>query len=266
MKRTLMRTGAVLGATIGMLLVPSLAEAQTTSFGQQGQFIVSAERLFSPFFYQRVSEDAVNPPAGTSGNVVTTQTGISLLWGSASRVGSAEHAALPEDLFYTTPRIGFDYVIVPNVTVGGNIGLFVTLGGESQTTTTMNNVTNTVNGDQPKTTIFGVAPRAGYILGINNLFSVWLRGGLSYFTGTASATVQNGTQSAEAHQFALDLDPQLVITPIPHLGFTAGLTTDIPLAGGHSLDNEPNGGGSQNFSASAHLFYIGLTVGMLGYF
>ena len=78
----------------------------------------------------------------------------------------------------------------------------------------------------------------------------------------------NGTtisNSVNLHQFALDLDPQLVVTPINHIGFTAGVTGDIPIAGGWSGTTNTNGV-SQTSSASASVGYFSINLGLLGWF
>jgi hypothetical protein len=73
------------------------------------------------------------------------------------------------------------------------------------------------------------------------------------------------TDSVNYNQFALDLDPQLVITPLPHFGFTAGVTGDIPIAGGHA-ETHTDGGGSTSASASSSLLFVGVTGGLVGWF
>jgi hypothetical protein len=257
----MIRKLTAVGASLGVLLTASLADAQgKEQFGQQGQFILSADRLFPLFSFTRDSVDEFAPPPGTNKvTTTTTQTGISLLWGSTA----------PEELFFTVPRVGFDYVIVPNVTIGGDLVAFFTLGGSNDTETDFNNgSTSTQSNGKPSMTLFGIAPRGGYILQLSDLFSLWLRGGISFYTATAKTTDPNNNNNSESdntHQFAIDLDPQLVITPIPHLGFTVGLTGDIPIAGGHSREVDGNGG-STTVTASASQLFIGITAGMLGYF
>src|SRR5215472_9728835 len=119
----MMRTLTAVGATLGVLLTAPLASAQAAAggaFGQQGQFIVGADRLFELFAFSRVSQDEFNPGATTTKITDTgTQTSIGLLWGgsSAPLLQAAEHM----QSFYTVPRLGFDYTIVNNVTVGAEL-------------------------------------------------------------------------------------------------------------------------------------------------
>ncbi len=257
-------TGVAAG--LGVLLAASLARAQARGpLGQRGEFIVSADRLFPLFSYTHVSQDNVFPMAGISKQVaVYNQTAISLLWGSSA---PGDAIAPLQTSFFTVPRVGFDYVLFPNVTVGGDIVVFFTLGGNNSTDTTpVAGGTVTASNDNPSSFVFGVAPRAGYVLALSDLFSLWLRGGLSYYVATSKTTNAGTTVTSSTNQGALDLDPQLVITPIPHLGITAGLTADIPLAGGHSQETDLNTGLSRTNSASSSVFFFGATAGLLGYF
>jgi hypothetical protein len=261
MKRRLTAVLATVGAACG-LLTTSLAHAQQRpEFGEKGSLIISADRLVPFFAFSHWSEDGPTPGGVTKTTATASQTSLSFLYG---------YTTDPNDLFYTVPRVGIDYTIVPNVTLGGDLVVFFTLGGSTGTETDFSNGNSTTTSTTaPKTTIFGVAPRGGYILGLNNMFSLWLRGGFSFYTLSQKQT-NNGngndiTTTNSQHQFSLDLDPQFVFTPIPHVGFTAGLTVDIPFAGGHSIETD-NGGTTNTFSASSSMFYLGVTVGMLAYF
>jgi hypothetical protein len=264
----MMRRLTAVAASVGVLLTGSLARAQAhDGFGRQGQFILSADRLVPVFSFVHTSRDEFTPPVGASKLVTTNnQTAISLLWGSRSSVADSDPAGAAARMFFTVPRVGFDYVIVPNVTIGGDIVLFFTLGGSAGSETTFNNgTTTTTSVDDPSSLIFGVAPRGGYILELSNLFSLWLRGGFSYYVASTKTTNGNQTVSNSQNQFALDLDPQFVITPVPHFGITAGLTADIPLTGGHGTETD-RPGVSTSSSAAASVLFIGVTAGLLGYF
>jgi hypothetical protein len=266
MKRPL----TAVGVTLAALTTAPLALAQKSELGQQGEFIFSADRLLPFFGFSSVSIDNGTNGNQTKNSTTVTQTSLSFFYGGTPSPGLLGNGGydIGANLFYTVPRLGFDYVVVPNVTIGGDIVLYFTLGGSTSTEIDTSNgmSTNTSNGN-PATTLFGIAPRGGYILPLNDMFSLWLRGGFSYYTATVKQTLPNGggTSSGSEHQPAIDLDPQIVFTPIPHLGFTAGLTADIPFAGGFSTTNE-NGGQTVNVSNSASAFYFGLTLGMLGHF
>jgi hypothetical protein len=251
----MMRSLAAVGVTACVLLAAPVAHAQK-KFGDQGEFIISADRLTTFFSYSHWSQDL--PPNMGASKVTRSgdQTSISLLYGSSADIN---------DPFFTVPRLGFDYVIVPNVTIGGDAIVFFTLGSNSATDLQLNSGFAAHNpSPSPSTTVFGVAPRGGYILQMSELFSFWLRGGLSYYTGTFKTTQNGVTVTSETlNQWALDLDPQFVVTPIPHVGFTAGLAADIPFGGSHTTQTNPNG---DSFSAFSSVFHLGVTIGMLAYF
>jgi hypothetical protein len=263
----MMRKLTAVGAFVGVLLTVSLGYAQPRDrFGEKGQFIISADRLFSLFAYTHVGQDNFGSTAGNKITDTVNGTSISLLWGSSA-------VTLPGGgLFispFTVPRVGFDYVLLPNFTVGGNLVLFFSLGGSTSQDATGGGATTSQSNDNPGVFIFGLEPRAGYILELNNMFSLWLRGGVSYYVETTKTTRGTGanqvTDTGSINQFALDLEPQFVFTPIPHVGFSAGPTMDIPLTGGHSNDHNA-GGTSTNTSAWSSVLYFGVTVGMFTHF
>jgi hypothetical protein len=262
MKRTVTAVGTTLGA-LGVLLTSSLAHAQQQSdLGQKGQFIISADRLVPFFAFSHESEDGPTGNGVTKNVATQSQSSLSFFYGNTNN----------QDLFYTVPRVGLDYTIIPNVTLGGEIIVFFTLGGNSGTETdTSNGNTITTSTSSPSTTIFGIAPRGGYILGLNSMFSIWLRGGFSFYTASTKTVENNGnngdnvTTTDSVHQWSLDLDPQFVITPFPHFAFTAGLTMDIPFGGSQSTETATNNT-TTTFSAGASDFYLGITLGMLAHF
>jgi len=254
------------GATLAVMTAAPLALAQVKGeLGEQGTFIISADRLMPLLSFDDESQDVLIPgglPNGTNSETQTnTATNLSFLYGSPAN---------PVEEFYTFPRIGFDYVIVPNVTIGGNLIAVFSLGGsQTQETDFANGTTQKTSTSNPTVTGFGVAPRAGYILPLNGMFSLWLRGGLSYFLGTVKTSNVNGnlneTETDSVNQLALDLEPQLVFTPFPHIGFTAGLDVDIPLTGGHGVEDD-NNGTSASISGHSSIFYLGGVLGMLTHF
>jgi hypothetical protein len=255
----MVRTLAALVAALE--LTTSLAHAQERGLDRQGEFIVSADRLVPLLSYTRVRQNDLPPlPAGvTQASTTTTQTSLSLLWASTP----------PQEVFFTVPRVGFDYVLVRNVTVGGDVAIYGTLGSHASTKTELDSgqtVSTSVGNDGMF--VFGIAPRGGYILRLTGLLAVWLRGGFSFYTSTASSPkAADGTHTHDGvNQFALDIDPQLVITFVRHFGLTAGITSDIPLAGEHSHTTFNPNGSRVEASAGSSIFFIGATAGLLGYF
>jgi hypothetical protein len=276
MKRTL----TAVAASLAVLSVApaAFAQAKGGDFGEQGQFIIGADRLLPFFGYNHWSYDLPTVGNQTKDNVSGSSWNLSLLYGGTpwssdltgiGRGGGTLGGAFGNtNLPFTVPRVGLDYVIVPNVTIGGDLILYFTLGGNtSQEIDQQGGQTNTQSTDNPGVFLFGVAPRGGYILGLNDMFSLWLRGGFSYYTWQAQQSVSNpsATYTASQWEFAVDLEPQIVFHIIPHVAFTGGLTLDIPLAGKYSNSVQSNGT-TNSTSNNASLLYFGLNLGMLAYF
>jgi hypothetical protein len=260
----MMRTLTALGASLAIVLSVSLAQAQQRGpLGQRGQFIIGADRLFSLLSYTRIAQDNLPAPGAGKNTTVTQESAFSLLWGSGPTLIGQNGAISP----FSVPRVGLDYVIVPNVTIGGEVLVFFTLGGStSRDTTNAAGATTTTSGDNPGQFLFGLAPRGGYIVPLSDLFSLWLRGGFSYSIQTGKSTVGGVTTSISTNQFALDLDPRIVFTPFPHVGFTGGLTFDIPLAGGDSRSTDAGNGTTTSSSGGSSILFFGVTLGMIAYF
>jgi hypothetical protein len=259
-----MRTFAAAGAVAALLfLQPALARAQTKAdFGTRGEFVLSADRLVPLFSWTRVAQDDL-PPLGmgvTNSFTSRSQTAFSFFWGSNEQ---------PQAAFFTVPRVGFDYVVIPNLTIGGDVAVFFTVGSNASAETDFaNGSSQSTSGDNGGFFLFGIAPRAGYVLRLSDLFALWLRGGFSFYTGTTSnPQLMNGTSSHDSvDQFAIDLEPQVVFTPVPHFGLTAAIDGDIPLVGRHWHTTFAADGTSTALSASSSSAFVGLTLGMLGYF
>lgn len=268
--RQITRMLAVVGAAMGVLSTAAIASAQTAEgrgFGQKGEFIFSADRLVPilAFTQNKFTNNDANP------NVSTTQTGsaISLLWGNNAILGGGPgglNGGGGNPTFYTTPRVGFDYVLIPNLTLGGDLFVFFTLGGSSTTKSGNTSVTTNL----PSGNAFGIAPRVGYIFGMSDLLSIWLRGGLSFYhagTSQNDNNCNNQSVTSSANLFGLDLNPQLVISPVPHFAFTAGPALDFGVAGGAS-QSRPGGNCNTTITTSEGYssYNIGITGGLLGWF
>jgi len=266
----MLRKLAAAGAAIGTLLVATLAQAQEKpgAFGEQGQFIFSANRLFGLFGYENVKSAQDNT---NNQDTTVSATSISLFYGSSTTaLGASAPAAAGVDTFYTVPRLGFDYTIIPNLTIGGDLIAFFALGGSSHTNP------NTYSTDLPSGNVLGIAPRVGYIIGLNDIVSIWLRGGLHFYNMQVNEpNAPNQGQpppnacspgSFTAHVFGFDLDPQLVISPIPHFGFMVGPAFDWAPAGGYSVPTPVQGNCGQTQNGSVQLLHFGATAGLLGWF
>jgi hypothetical protein len=214
--------------------------------GARGQIIIGADRLSPLFSYSRIKQDQ-----GGGDSETTSTTSMNFLW-----------AGDPQDV-YDIPRLGLDYVVAPNVTVGGD--LFATLPVSASRSTTQGGMTT--SRDTQKINAFGIGARAGYILPAAHNVFFWGRGGLSYTrVGTTNPPNMGGNQqSSSVSQTGLSLEPLFVIGVTPHFGILLGPVLDIPLTG--TAHNEFTMGGmtvSQDNDESQ--LHVGITAGLVGWF
>lgn len=226
-------------------------------FGRAGELIVSADRLLPVFsFTSGTSTDDSNNRTVDS-NVKGSSFG--LLWGSESGV-PAEYRV------HSTPRLGVDYVFVDHWTIGGSIAFGVGFAGSRTVTTKAGGTTAEQSNDTPSTTIFGIAPRAGYILPLADTFAFWPRAGVSYYTISAGQDVTNNTTVTNtANAFSLDLDPQFVFVPIEHLFLQFGPMLNIPLSGSYTQETK-SGSTTASVSNDFTLWHFGVSAGLGGWF
>jgi hypothetical protein len=191
---------------------------------------------------------------------------MGLLWGGTSLFnGQGTGLALGapgNPNFYSAPRVGFDYVLIPHLTLGGELFVWFTPGQNISNNTNGTTVTNPA----PTGNEFGIAPRVGYIFDMSSVLSIWLRGGISYYLANFSSNASNGcSANASLDSFGIDLDPQLVISPTQHFAFTAGPALDWGFLGGwsynaNSCQNQPTVSG--NYTA----VNFAINGGLIGWF
>jgi hypothetical protein len=249
--------------TIGLMMGSSSnAEAQELNgLGARGQMILTADRLFPLFSYTNVSVTR------TQGNTTLTSSdsgsSMVLLIGTEPQVSS----------IHTIPRAAFDFTIIDRLTLGGTVALGFGLGGSSKRESFNGNTTVTAETDSPTRTIFGIGPRVGYILPLGEVVGFWFRGGISYYSDVTKDTFSPGnnpnvtvTRKQSDHVLSLDLDPQLMIVPIPHFFFHVGPIVNIPMTGGRRTESgntsDPPGDGSNDLS----VFHLGISTGIGGWF
>ena len=259
----MLRTTIPAAMALTFLAVVKPAQAQTGggAFGNAGQFIVSADRLMGLNVWSTKTEQT-SPPLPVAASNKLSGTAFNLLWGGDTGVGSGNAP------IYSIPRLGFDYLVIPGLTVGGSLG-YLHRGGSNEST--VNNVSTTV--DTPTGNGLLFVPRVGYIFDFTPLLSVWARGGFTYYWMKSDSTnpMGNGTRTRKDSfdGLALSLDPQLVITPVPHFGITVGPMLDLPLAGSEKVETtttSPAGSTTVTTENSLKITNWGLTAGILGYF
>src|SRR5271166_5712640 len=132
----MMRSLVAIAVMASAMLTGPLAQAQTQqAFGDKGEFILGADRLMPFLAYSHFSRSV--PPMG--GAVDQSYSGdnttLGLFFGSTldlNNYGDLQ-TDFPSSSFFSVPRVGLDYVIAPNITIGGDVVVFFTLGGGRST-------------------------------------------------------------------------------------------------------------------------------------
>ncbi len=244
----------------GVFLTSAMAagEARAQAMGDGPAIILSADRLVPLFSYTRESQTE------TQNNTTTTRatsgSALSLLWGVPGQNATV----------HNIPRAAFDFKFGMGLTVGGAVAFAFGLGGSTNTETKNGATTTNTSVDSPKSTIFGFAPRAGYMIPLTERIIFWPRGGFGvYSVSTRSEIIDNQnnvrrTSSNTDTIVSLDLDPQFAFIPIEHFFFNVGPLVNIPLTGTRKVETV-NGPVTQSRSDDLAVFHFGITAGLGGY-
>jgi len=220
------------------------------SFGKDGQFIISGERLFGLAFTTYSSEDGT-----THDKQSDSRTNFSLLWPGLNALSFSP---------YVMPHAALDFVVASGVTLGGSIGFASSTG----TTTSEPQNGPKVERDSPSITELTFQPRVGYALSLSDNFAFWPRIGITYYSIKIEQTSTNmGVSSKTTNTLSglgLDLEAMFVFTPIEHFGITLTPLADIPLSGSSSTERSPNPGGNPPDDKEKFMA-IGGMFGLLGY-
>jgi hypothetical protein len=196
MKRTL--TACALGAAT--LAVTSVSGAQ--ELGTKGDAIFSAERIFGI----RGEHVHVDYAAGEDRNVDATTISIGLA-----------RPVVP----YNIPRIGFDYMVIDKLSVGGALGY--------------SSIDADENGPGGSETYrdFIFSPRVGYLHMFGKVAGIWPRGGFTYQSTTLEDVASEWT-------LALNIECNFPIVFTPHFGILLGAAFDQSFAGNRDPENGPD--------------------------
>lgn len=237
-------TKSIRSLVIGALGVAGLAtsatEARADEAFTQGKIILSADRL-SPLLSYTSSKESSN-----NGSLTDKQTDLSLLW--SGRVGD----------FYDVPRLAFDFVVAPHITIGGAFGATIPLSHSTESSN--GNTTTTTDADT--TSALAVGVRGGYVLDLGPKVALWGRLGLGY-SRLSTKSPNNNDSTSTYSEFALSIEPLFAFPLTPHFGLLAGPVFDIPLSGNHHQEStvlNTTVSSDNDFSQ----LHIGLTVGVFG--
>jgi hypothetical protein len=205
-------------AAFGLVVTASsLAQAQT--LGVRHDFTIGVERVFG-MYSGRVELE--RPPLDYS--VETTSFGLAF--------------QRPISML-ATPRVSFDYFIIPSLSLGGTLGFdSADPGGDPDN-----------NDEESGAVLF--APRVGYAIPFNTEWGVWFRGGLTYVAWDTDDN-DEGTSL-----MALSGEAAFYFMPVPAVGFTGGPVLDLGISGEERW-------GNQDVDYNERLF--GLAFGMFARF
>lgn len=236
-------------------MVATAGEAEAQELRDRSALMFSADRLVPLFSYTRISETETQN--NTTTTTATNLSALSFLWGQGLSV-------------HTVPRAAFDFKLPFGLTVGGSVALAFGLGGSSEVKTTQGGTTTTTERDAPKSTVFGLAPRAGYMLFLTDRIIFWPRGGFGlYSVSTRSETLQGNnqvrvTRTAGDTVFSIDLDPQFAFVPFDNFFFNVGPLLNIPIAGSRKTE-VVNGPVTTSQSDDLSVLHFGISAGLGGY-
>lgn len=250
-RKRIVSVAAAAGFAAATLAVAPSARAADEDFGEHG-VMIAADRLLPILSYQSDKTD-------NAGGGSTTDSRVSFAFGSNGGASTLES-------FYDLPRVGFDVVVIPHLTLGGSAWIYTDLSANT-TTTPATGPSTTIS--DAKITYWGFSPRVGYVIPLaSHVLYFWPRAGISYNNlGTSSVTVDNvTTPGGTLWQVAATVEAMFVITPwTRHFGFTVGPTVDIPIAGKES-STTTNNGVTTTTSLNETMWQVGLQAGLVGHF
>jgi hypothetical protein len=240
----------VLGASL-TAVARAEAQSEPTAFGERGTLILTADRLFPLVSY---TAKAVTVTQGET-QTITHDDGVSvaLLVGREPNLGAV----------YTVPRLAFDFTVLRRVTLGASMGFTAGLSGghtEERSSSTAPSTGHQIRA--PRSTSFGFGPRIGYVVPATTQLSVWARAGFA-FSSVHTTTEQTNNLGVTSTTritdtlLSVELNPQVVWQPIPHVLLGVGPLLAFPVFGTHDT-SFAQGGDVQDRSDSLSLVHVGL--------
>jgi hypothetical protein len=117
-------------------------------------------------------------------------------------------------------------------------------------------------------TTFLIAPRVGYALMFSDMFGIWPRGGITFFSRKVSQQNFNagtgGTteQTDSVNGFSLTVEVPFIISPVEHIGITIAPTLDFPITGSGSREET----GQPTVDSTVKTTDFGISAGLLTWF
>ncbi len=246
--------GAV-AASAAMMAASSASAQEPPRFGERGQLVISADRLVPLLGYTSQSITASDGDVTTK----TTDSGASIafLIGREPQLG----------VMHTTPRVAVDVTVLPRLTIGTAFAFAFGIDGTHTEERTPRVGQHTVRENAiPGATLLGFAPRVGYVVPLGRQLAFWPRAGIAFYSVKSQREVTSNlgvTSSATETDtiFSLDLDPQLVWTPLPHVLVHAGPLANLPFTGAHETAFA-QGAEVKERSDDLTIFHFGVSAGL----
>jgi hypothetical protein len=202
-------------------------------FGDAGQVAFSAERMFGVGW----TWDSVD--AGDE-DLTNTTFNLSVLSNPLANVTNT----------YSFPRVGIDYFIVDNISIGAALGFaYASFDPDEQ-----------LQAASPfdSVTAFLAAPRVGYAMMFGDHIGIWPRVGVTWINYTFSG---EGDAEESADRFALTGELPFVIQPTDNAAFLIGPTIDLGLSGKNRLE-----GAGANLETDVRTTELGVQFGLMVFF
>jgi hypothetical protein len=210
-----MRRNLTIAVAVTLFGLAGTAQAQgyRSPFGGKGQVTFGAERLFGFHWVSNTSES-------NNGPVHSDHTS------SGTSVGFGWYFAQP--LQFNQPRLGVDFFIVDDISLGGALGFFSQHGHDGGSS------------DDG----FIISPRVGFNISLgSDVVTFWPKVGLTYISVN------------DYHAFGVSGEANFVFFPRPSAPNWGFLVTP-------TLDLAPFGGGPGD--SDLHSYSFGVSLGMLG--
>jgi hypothetical protein len=215
-------------------------------------FVLSAERLSSVLTWsQSIKQEISNGSFPSSTTTLEAET-------AGTDVGFLGAGAFDRNPF-SIPRVGFDGIFANGFTLGGSLSYIVS----SAETTQPDGINSSTKRELATQSIFLLSPRVGVLIPTSAQVGIWLRGGITRLNLSSEPGAGSSNPESSVTFWDLTLDPQLVISPVPHIGITIGAALDIGIAG--TIDSPTNSSTTSvepELSASSY----GVTAGLAAIF
>jgi hypothetical protein len=140
--------------------------------------------------------------------------------GSQNSTRASYGTAPGSDGVYNVPRLGLDIVAFHHISFGAASALRIDTGSPSN-----------VPGADPLTSLFSFTPRVGYVAQVAPEIAFWPRAGIAMSETFMRSDASNIKTTDLRMDAAASLEVSMIATPIPVLGVTMTLGTELPIAG-----------------------------------